>query len=233
MASGGSDMSADKPGPDAALRMLKDGNRRFHTGKALRPNAGSSRLELAAAADQGDHAFATILACSDSRVPVEIIFDAGIMDLFVARVAGNICGRNEIGTIEYGLVSVRTPLVVILGHTGCGAITAAARAYQGRGRPEECNIGAIVDVAEPACRMAAEGHPEACDEGLIPYAIEENIWQGIRGLFMESPICRDYVRRGRARVVAAVYEMDSGKVRWLPEQRVMDILGAVEKSPDI
>jgi carbonic anhydrase len=89
-----------------------------------------------------------------------------------------------------------------------------------------------VDLAEPACRLAAEGHPEACDDDLITYAIEENVWQGIRSLFMESPISRDYVRRGRARVVGAVYELDSGQVRWLPEHRVVDILREVEKSPD-
>jgi carbonic anhydrase len=219
-----------KPGPDDALRMLKEGNRRFHTGRAVRPHADSGRVALAAGADQGDHAFATILACSDSRVPVEIIFDAGIMDLFVTRVAGNICDRNEIGTIEYGLVHVRTPLVVILGHTQCGAITAATRAYQGRSAPHECSIDALVDWAEPACRLAADQHPEACDDDLVPHAIEENIWQGMRSLFSASAISRDYIRQGKARIIGAVYDLDSGEVRWLPEQKVMDILLEAERT---
>jgi len=227
------EVAVDKPDPDTAIQMLKDGNRRFHTGKAIRPHADGRRIALAETADQGDYVFATILACSDSRVPVEIIFDAGVMDLFVTRVAGNVCGGEVIGTIEFGMVHARTPVVVILGHTGCGAITAAARALQGRSAPRECNIRAVVDCAGPACRLAAEEHPEACDDDLIPYAIEENIWQGIRGLFMESPMSRDCVRQGKAKVVGAIYDLRTGKVRWLPEQRVAEILKAVEESPDI
>jgi carbonic anhydrase len=228
MTEGAGDRIPAKPGPEEALGMLREGNRRFLTGGAVRPHACSGRVALAARADQGDHAFATILACSDSRVPVEIIFDAGIMDLFVTRVAGNICDRDEIGTIEYGLVHVRTPLVVILGHTQCGAIIAATRAYQGRSAPHECSIDALVDWAEPACRLAAEGHPEASDDDLIPHAIEENVWRGIRSLFTASAISRDYVRQGRAKVVGAVYDLATGKVLWLPEKRAMDILGEVE-----
>jgi carbonic anhydrase len=221
-----------KLGPGAALEMLKDGNRRFRSGRATHPHIDRERLKLAGAEDQSIHAYATILACSDSRVPVEIIFDAGIMDLFVIRVAGNICRADEIGTIEYGLAHVKTPLVVILGHTKCGALTAATQAFQGRCPDLECNIQPTVEGIEPVCRLAADEHPEASDDEVIPYAIEENVWQGIRDLFLESPTARDYVRQGIAKVVGAVYDLGTGEVRWLPEERVTAILGEVEEASD-
>jgi carbonic anhydrase len=221
-----------KPDPGTALDLLKDGNQRFYSGRAAHPHADMKRIELAADADQGDHAYATVLACSDSRVPVEIIFDAGIMDLFITRVAGNVCGADEIGTIEYGLAHVRTPVAVVLGHTGCGAVTAATHELQGRCAQLECNVRPLVDAIGPACRLAAEEHPELRGDDLISYAIEENIWQGIRNLFMGSPITRDYVKQGRAKVVGGLYDLKTGRVEWLPEGRVLEILKAVEASPD-
>ncbi len=229
---GASEMSADKPGPDAALQMLKDGNQRFHAGKAARPHADGKRLALADTVDQGEYAYATILACSDSRVPVEIIFDAGIMDLFVVRVAGNVCDTDEIGTIEYGLGHVHTPVVVILGHTRCGAVTAVTHALEGKGAPLERNIPALVEKIAPAVESAAKKHSESHDDAIIPYAIEENVWHGIRNLFMESPVSRDYVKQGKAKVVGAIYDLATGKIRWLPEETVMEILEMVEESPD-
>jgi len=225
-------MSEDRLGPDAALHMLKEGNRRFYTGKAAHPHADGKRLALADTVDQGEYAFATILACSDSRVPVEIIFDAGIMDLFVVRVAGNVCGTDEIGTVEFGLGRLQTPVVVILGHTRCGAVAAATHALQGRSAPLERNILALVKAIRPAVECAVEKHPECHDDGIIPRAIEENVWQGIRSLFMESPASRDRVKQGKAKVVGAVYDLATGKIRWLPEEPVTEMLRMVEESPD-
>ncbi|MFH1851892.1 MAG: carbonic anhydrase [Candidatus Neomarinimicrobiota bacterium] len=111
------DTTAAKPKPDQVLQMLKDGNARFVSGKASYPHQNSDRIKLAGEADQGNYAYATIISCSDSRVPVELIFDAGVMDIFVIRVAGNVCDTDEIGSIEYGLAHVRTPLLLVLGHT--------------------------------------------------------------------------------------------------------------------
>ena len=109
-----------KPTPEQALQKLKDGNRRFVAGKAQNPHADAARLKLAASQNQGDHALATVITCSDSRVPPEILFDAGVMDLFVIRVAGNVVQTDEAGSIEYGLAHVYTPVLVVLGHTQCG-----------------------------------------------------------------------------------------------------------------
>ena len=85
------------------------------------------RLIQAGKESQGDHAYATVITCSDSRVPVERVFDAGVMDIFVIRVAGNVCDVDEVGSIEYGLAHVHTPVLVVLGHTQCGAVTAVTK----------------------------------------------------------------------------------------------------------
>ena len=224
--------SRQKPSPDEALVMLKDGNRRFVAGKSLHPHTDAARLALAGTQDQGDYAYATVIACSDSRVPVERIFDAGIMDLFVIRVAGNVCDVDEAGSIEYGLAHVRTPVLVVLGHTQCGAVTAVTHALQGKGHALERNIPPLVDNIEPAVRRAMAQHGSAEGDSIIPYAIEENVWQGIRDLFMESPSTRDLVKRGAAKVVGALYDVGTGGVKWLPESRARDILGEVEEDPN-
>jgi len=134
-----------KPSPDEILQMLKKGNERFYTGKATYPHTNAVRLEQAGKEDQGNHAYATIITCSDSRVPVELIFDAGVMDIFVIRVAGNVCDTDEIGSIEYGLAHVHTPVFVMLGHTQCGAVTAVTHALHGKGHALELNIPPLVD----------------------------------------------------------------------------------------
>nr|WP_320009439.1 carbonic anhydrase [uncultured Desulfobulbus sp.] len=104
-------------------------------GKATSPHTDAARLKLAGQEDQGDHAYATVITCSDSRVPVEILFDAGVMDIFVIRLVGNVLDVDEVGSVEYGLAHVHTPVFVVLGHTQCGAVTAVTNAVQGHGHP--------------------------------------------------------------------------------------------------
>ena len=221
---------ADKPAPDDAIRMLKAGNERFRTGAAIYPNLDEVRLDLAGTSDQGDHAYAAVLSCSDSRVPVELIFDAGIMDLFVIRVAGNVCNKDEIGSIEYGLVYVHTPLLVVLGHTQCGAVTTVARAASGPSIKLERNIKPLADSILPAVKRAVERHPHLRGDEIIQAAIEENVWLGIEEIFMRSPVVRGFVRSGKAKVVGAIYDVGTGEVRWLPAERVDAILRAAEDS---
>ena len=120
---------AGAPGPDQALQKLKSGNDRLVAGRRLFPNQGAPRLKDTAA--QGQHPYVTILSCSDSRVPLEHMFDAGFGDLFVVRVAGNVADDDEIGTIEYGVGHLHTPLLLVLGHTKCGAVTAVAKGRAG------------------------------------------------------------------------------------------------------
>lgn len=221
-----------KATPDEILQMLKDGNERFSAGKSAYLHRDPTRIELADRSDQGDYAYATVLSCSDSRVPVELIFDAGIMDLFVVRVAGNVCDTDEIGSIEYGLAHVNTPVLVILGHTRCGAVTAVSQAVDGHGHKLERNIPPLVDNIIPAVKRAMDQHKDVHGEAIVPFAIEENVWQGVEDLFMKSPAVRNLVKTGKAQVVGAIYDLGTGKVDWLPQAKIGEILQRVEASPD-
>jgi carbonic anhydrase len=231
--SGCSDIpKGEKPAPDQALKMLQEGNDRFFSGKSQHPNMDKDRLIQAGKENQADHAYATVISCSDSRVPVETIFDAGVMDIFVIRVAGNVCDTDEVGSIEYGLAHVKTPVMVVLGHTQCGAVTAVTHAVQGKGHALERNIPPLVDNIEPAVLRAMEIYPHAQGDEIIPLAIEENVWIGIRDLFMKSPAVRDLVKKGTVKVVGAVYDVGTGKIHWLQQARVVNILHEVEANPN-
>ncbi len=221
-----------KPSPDEVLNILKLGNERFVAGTSQHPHADNARLTLAGTEDQGNHAIATVLTCSDSRVPVEIVFDAGVMDIFVIRVAGNVVKTDEAGSIEYGLAHVNTPVLVVLGHTQCGAVTAVTKAKLGEGHALERNIPPLVAPISPAVERAMHNHPDMKGISVVPAAIEENVWQGIHDLFMESPTARTYQAEGKALIIGAIYDVATGKVKWLPKEKVNEILKEVEKDPN-
>ena len=220
-----------KPSPDAAIKMLQEGNARFVAYKATNPHSDTNRLIQAGKEDQGNYAYATVVSCSVSRVPVERIFDAGVMDIFIIRVAGNVMDVDEIGSSEYGLAHVNTPVLVVLGHTQCGAVTAVTAEVEGHGHALERNIPPLVDNIIPAVKKAIAEHPDKHGKDVVPYGIEENIWQGIEDLFMNSPATREMVKSGKAKVVGAMYDVGTGKVDWLPEAKVTEILAKVEKNP--
>ncbi len=224
-------LAAAKPTADEAFTLLKEGNARFVAGKSSHPNTDLARLKLAGEKNQGDYAYATIISCSDSRVPVERIFDAGVMDLFIVRVAGNVVDGDEAGSIEYGMAHVNTPLLVILGHTQCGAVKAVTDAVEGHGHALERNIPALVDNIAPAVERAKAQHPGVSGKDLVPFGVEENVWQGIEDLFLRSPAARDMVKAGKAKVVGGIYDVGTGAVTWLPQEKVGQILAAAEKSP--
>jgi len=226
-----SERADDKPSPDQVLAMLKEGNKRFYNGKSTYPHMNAARLALAGSQDQGKYAYATVISCSDSRVPVELIFDAGVMDIFVIRVAGNVCDTDEIGSIEYGLAHVHTPVLVVLGHTQCGAVTAVTHEVQGKGHRLERNIPKLVDNIAPAVKKAMSQHKDIHGDAIIPFAIEKNVWQGIEDLFMKSPAVRNLVKTDEAKVVGAIYDVGTGKIEWLPSRKVDAILERVEKCP--
>lgn len=223
--------NVEKPSPDECLKLLREGNARFVSGQSNHPHVGVERLHQAGTEDQGNHAFATVITCSDSRVPVELLFDTGIMDVFVIRVAGNVCDTDEAGSIEYGLAHVNTPVLVVLGHSQCGAVTAVTNAVNGHGHALERNIPPLVDNIEPAVKRAMKKHPNLEGKELIAAGIEENVWQSIEDLFVTSPSTRELVRGGRAKVVGAVYDVGTGTVSWLPESKVVEILDAAEQNP--
>ena len=207
-------LAADHGGPgvtaDEALRRLKEGNDRFAAGKCVHPNADAARRELVAA--QGQRPLVTMLACSDSRIPVELLFDQGIGDVFVIRVAGNVCNVDETGSIEYGVDHVGTPLLVVLGHTGCGAVTAVVMGGEVHG-----SIPALVAGIRPAAAKAAKANPHLHGKELVPAATEFNVWQSIDNLFLRSAIIRKQVQQGKVKVLGAIYDLPSGRVKWLGE----------------
>ncbi|HTZ55363.1 MAG TPA: carbonic anhydrase [Candidatus Acidoferrum sp.] len=181
---------------DAALARLLEGNRRYYEGHARAATASAHRVELADA----QRPFAIVLGCSDSRVPVETIFDQGPGDLFVIRLAGNIVSAEGLASIEYAIEILGCGLVVVLGHTGCGAVQAAI-SVAASGNTPPGHIGLLVEAIAPATRDA---HP-----------VEANARASARALVSRSSIVRAAVTRGGVRVAAAVYDLHTGRVRLL------------------
>jgi carbonic anhydrase len=196
--------------PDKAMQNLKEGNERFVSGKSSHPRMDAARV--IETSKNGQHPFATILTCSDSRVPAELIFDQGIGDIFIVRVAGNVCSTDEAGTIEYGAGHLGAPLLVVLGHTGCGAVTAVATGAEVGG-----NIAPLVANIKPAVVKASAANPHLSGADLVPEAIKANCWQSIESLFKSSEETRELVKSGKLKVVAAIYNISTGKVGWLGE----------------
>ncbi|MCH8836766.1 MAG: hypothetical protein IIA60_03065, partial [Candidatus Marinimicrobia bacterium] len=198
-----------------ALNALKAGNQRFVRGltnQSARQYPHQDKARLNETATRGQHPFATIIGCSDSRVPIEIVFDAGLGDIFPIRVAGNVSDVDEIGSIEYGVGHVLTPLMLVLGHTGCGAVTAVVEEAEVHG-----SIPELVDNIIPAVRRARSAHPSARGRQLVNYAVEENVWQSIDDLFRGSEEVRHLVSSGGLIVQGAVYHLETGAVEWLGE----------------
>jgi carbonic anhydrase len=200
---------------DEAARILQEGNARYVEGNCRHPHQDRERRALTAG--QGQHPLAAVLTCSDSRVPPEIIFDQGLGDIFVIRVAGNVSATDEIGSIEYAVDHLATPLVVVLGHTQCGAVTAVVDDAK---LPP--HIEALLEPIKPAVAKAREENPNAAKDVLLNVAIKDNVWQSVADMLGQSPIIRDKVKAGQVRVVGAIYEIESGQVQWLgplPEER--------------
>ncbi|GAU08332.1 carbonic anhydrase [Desulfoplanes formicivorans] len=194
--------------PEEALTQLKAGNDRFATGHAIHPNQDRQRRLFTTT--KGQHPFATVIACSDSRVPVEILFDQGVGDLFVIKVAGNVLDVDEIASVEYGVDHLETPLMLVLGHTHCGAVTAVVQ-----DAPLHGSIPQLVDNIVPAVTKTKHDHPELTGNELVTAAVINNVWQGITDLLMHSPATRARVQAGTLQVQGAVYDIDTGKVEWL------------------
>lgn len=191
-----------------ALNRLIDGNDRFRYDESRFPRFDSARRAETFA--NGQHPVAAVLACADSRVPVEAIFDQGIGDLFVVRVAGNVADTDEIGTIEYGVGHLHTPLVVVLGHSKCGAVTAVAEGAKVHG-----HIAKLVDNIAPAVADVKQRDPEAVGNRLVRLSIRANVLQSMHDLLSGSPEVASAVRAGRVKVVGAVYDLQSGAVEWI------------------
>lgn len=207
----------------STLTLLKEGNIRYAEGKSFHPNIEAARrAELAAA---GQEPMATILACSDSRDPVELIFDRGVGDVFVVRVAGNVAGLSELATMEYGITHLGTPVLVVMGHSRCGAVTAAVKGAELQG-----HLPSLISLIKPAADRA---RTSAAEEDLLPRAIELNVWQQVENIFARSALIREYAAAGKVTIVGAVYDIASGKVQWLGQHPEIDRLLAEAKAQNI
>jgi len=191
--------------PDAALKQLTDGNARFVDAKMVHPAQDPEhRLRVS----QGQQPFAVILTCSDSRLPPEVIFDQGLGDLFVVRVAGNIVDAALLGSVEYAVEHLNTPLVVVIGHERCGAVEATLEGIQHNSKPHG-DIGALVEAITPAVPVAEQRPGD-----LLVNTIRVNAEMS-RDAIAKSSALAGRLKAGEVKVLAAYYSLGDGMVTQL------------------
>ncbi len=193
--------------PDEAIQALKDGNLRFVSGDVLNQDF-KAQIE---ATKGGQQPFAGILSCLDSRVPPEIVFDQGIGDVFVGRVAGNIEDVNMIGSFEFAGELVGVKLLVVMGHTSCGAVAGACAGA------ELGNLTALLDDIQPAVELVKTGIEggEMCSAEHVDHMAEANVRKTIEDIRTASPVLVNLEEAGRIKIVGAMYDIGSGVVTWL------------------
>ncbi|MEB3179258.1 MAG: carbonic anhydrase [Nostocaceae cyanobacterium] len=185
--------------PEEALKRLLEGNKRFIQEKRQNPNQSRMRLQQTA---EAQYPFASILGCADSRVPAEIVFDQGLGDLFVVRVAGNIASQEAIGSLEFSTAVLGSQLIVVLGHSRCGAVTAAAK-----GDPLPGRIGVFVEEIKPAVQRV-RGKTGDLEEN----SIVSNVQYQVERLKEASTILSNLIEQGKLKVVGGRYDLATGKV---------------------
>ncbi|MDH3402549.1 MAG: carbonic anhydrase [Acidobacteriota bacterium] len=197
------------PAP-AALARLEEGNRRFAAdGPSRGPRAGRGRRRALVA---GQEPFAAILGCSDSRVPAELVFDQGLGDLFVIRVAGNVVAPSLVGSVEFAAERFGTRLVVVLGHSGCGAVQATLEQLERPTQSRSPNLQAIVGFIRPSVEALLDATPRPAPEDLLSAAVRANIRTSADHLRHGSAILERLIRDDGLLVVGAEYSLETGLV---------------------
>jgi len=189
---------------DSAIIKLKEGNERFIKGKTVHPNQDFKRIKEVAA---GQKPFAVIVGCSDSRVPNEIIFDQGIGDLFIVRTAGQVSTYASYGSIEFGNAILGTKLIVVLGHTSCGAVSAACKIPDVPG-----HIVTLINAIKPAAELAKKMSGD-----VIENAVKINVAMEVKNLQSLEPVITKAIKNGNVKVIGAVYNLNTGQVEFLPD----------------
>ncbi len=210
--------------PAQVLQILKDGNERFRTGRRLTRDLGRQVGATAA----GQHPLAAILSCIDSRTPAELIFDLGVGDVFSVRLAGNVTSRKALGSIEYACAVAGAKLVVVIGHTRCGAVTAAvdlAAAGKSAAEATGCEhldhvVGDVQLATDRAACLAATHLPAAEKAAFVDGVARQNVARGVRELVAQSRTLERLVREGRVAVVGAMYDVATGAIEFLPEAEI-------------
>src|SRR5438128_5572193 len=197
-------------GPEALAR-LREGNRRFVAG-VDDPNAALRQTHRLALTQEP---FAIVLGCSDSRVPAELVFGQGFGDLFVIRVAGNIVAPSQVGSVEFAASRYGTKLVVVMGHSSCGAITAAVEELLDGATNVSRNLRSIVDRVRPAVEGVIAGHSDVDRTTLIREAVRANVRTSVDHLRHGSALLEELVRNNGLLIVGAKYSLDTGVVSFL------------------
>ena len=197
-----------------ALSRLREGNRRF-VANQTNPDAFDHARRAALAA--GQEPFAIILGCSDSRVPAELVFDQGFGDLFVIRVAGNIVAPSQVGSVEFAASRFRTRLVVVLGHSGCGAITATLEEITGRATSQSRNLRSIVNRVRPSVETLLTTRYDGDEEALIRDAVRANVRASVNHLRHGSELLEQLSLDDGLTVIGAEYSLETGVVTFLDE----------------
>ena len=199
-----------------ALKRLREGNRLFASGE-LSHRTRPSHSGVAASAGQAP--FAIILGCSDSRVPAEIVFGQGLGDLFVIRVAGNVVAPSLVGSVEFAATKFGTRLVVVLGHTECGAVRATLDELQQPAEQQSPNLRSIVDRVRPSVEGLLETDLRHDLEALMQQAVRANIRVSVDQLRQGSAILDELIRADGLRVVGAEYSLETGLVEFFDDAR--------------
>ncbi|HWQ54001.1 MAG TPA: carbonic anhydrase [Bryobacteraceae bacterium] len=187
---------------DESLKMLVAGNQRYASGHLRHPHQTTGQRRKVVA---GQHPLAAVLSCADSRVPPEIIFDEGLGDLFVTRVAGNTADNAVLGSLEYSAEHLHVPVIVVLGHTGCGAVAAAVE-----GGEIHDHVQGLVDALKPAVDKA-----RSMSGDVKANAVYANVDMIVDRLRTSEPTLGKLVREHKLRIVGAVYHLDTGKIDWV------------------
>ena len=212
------------PTPDEAIYKLVDGHARYLMGAPTNPRRNETRRAEVAA---GQHPFAAVLSCADSRVPVEVLFDQGLGDIFSVRVAGNVADVSEMASLEYGVEHLHIPALVVLGHTKCGAVSAAIG-----GGELPPHIAHLVELIAPAVAEGRRLYPRLTDDDRVTDVVQRNVVMTMGALLKDSPIVREAVESQKLKLVGAVYDLDDGKVRFLGEHPDQTgIIAAAAKEP--
>jgi carbonic anhydrase len=192
--------------PADAISKLKEGNGRYTSGNLQHPGqTAERRTELA----KSQHPFAVILSCSDSRVPPEIVFDQGLGDLFVVRVAGNVINNEGLGSIEYGVDHLGARLILVLGHQGCGAVKAARETVAAKTKAPG-HIESFITPIKPAVEATAKDD--------LDTTIKANVKNVVQALRSSTPILKAEVDSGKIQVIGGYYTLDTGAVTFLDEK---------------
>jgi carbonic anhydrase len=188
--------------PDRALNRLKAGNARF-VSNTMKQRDWSAKVMATAS---GQYPFAVILACMDSRTPIEIVFDQGVGDVFAVRVAGNVVNDDELGSLEYA-AHVGTKLIVVLGHTGCGAV---------KGAIDDVKLGNLTGLlAKIRPAVEAASCSSSKDDACVTKVAAKNVLQSMKEIREKSPYLKKYLDEGIVNLVGAMYDLSTGKVTFL------------------